>query len=172
MFKHLLPALFLCLTSMSSYANIEIQFRDGAPKDKFTISNNSQCTLQNLMINIDLTKSAGRLIFDTSASGQGVEVFQPFEVTAGNITLHTSDKVNDGDKQLALLIKTMNAQEIVSFTIDVDDTLSNSELGNIRVTSSEIAQGNVSASIRGNKAIQAAFDNSGKAILLMEGCSV
>ncbi|MDN2663140.1 hypothetical protein OW492_07085 [Psychromonas sp. 14N.309.X.WAT.B.A12] len=169
MFKHLLSALILCITSVGAFANIQIQFRDGAPKDKFSISNNSKCNIQEMALNIDLTNSVGRLIFDTTASGQGVEVFQPFEVTSGNISLHSGNKVNDGDKQLPLWVS-MNANEVLIFTIDVDDTLSNSELGNIRVTSSEIAKGNVSATIKGNETIRATFDNNGKAVLTLAGC--
>jgi len=171
MFKHLLSALFLCIISSSSYANIEVQFRDGAPKDKFTISNKSICDVQKIAMNIDLTNSNGRLIFDTTASGQGVEVFQPFEVTKGQVSLNKTGNVNDGDKLLSLIITSIAANDTASFTIDVDDTLAKSELGNIRVTDAEIAKGTVSATINNNEALNATFDGKGKAVLLMANCA-
>ena len=49
--------------------------------------------MQDLALEIDLTQSEGRLIFDTTATGAGVEVFQPFEVTHGNIALVSQDGV-------------------------------------------------------------------------------
>lgn len=170
MLKSLTSALLICMTSASVFANVEIQFRDGAPKDKFTISNNSQCTLQDIQLNIDLTDSLGALIFDTTASGQGVEVYQPFEVTKGSITLASTNTVKDGDKQLPLFIQSIQANETASFTIDVDDTLTNSELGNIRVTSSEIANGTASLTLKGSETIKATFDNNGKAMVSIANC--
>ncbi len=77
----------LLLTGQSAQANIEVDFYESAPKDRFVIKNTGKCLLQDLTLEIDLTKSAGRLIFDTTATGAGVEVFEPFEVTRGNISL-------------------------------------------------------------------------------------
>ena len=116
-----------------------MSFYESAPKDSFVLKNTSECVLEDLVFNVDLSKTAGRLIFDTTSSGAGVEVFQPFEVVNGSLTLVSSAKVNDGDTNLKIKIKRIAPTDSVSFTIDVDDTLAKSALGNIRVADAEIA---------------------------------
>jgi hypothetical protein len=91
--------------------------------------------------------------------GQGVEVFQPFEITKGEMRLTSAEKVSDGDKRLSLNIESIKAKDFVSFTIDVDDTLVESQLGNIRVTGTEIKSASVSIDVKGNEILTALFDN-------------
>lgn len=87
---------------------VEIEFVESAPKDRFVIKNMGSCVLEELMIEFDLSQSAGMLIFDTTAAGAGVEVFQPFEVVEGDIVQlavdGADDGVDDGDAALALNI--------------------------------------------------------------------
>lgn len=160
----ILIAAPLALTQLS-YANVEISFRESAPKDSFTLKNLSKCDLQDVLLNIDLSNSAGRLIFDTTAKGAGVEVFQPFEVKQGNMTLTSASTVQDGDTALSVQIDEIKAGETVSFTIDVDDTLAKSELGNIRVSGAEIEGGAVQLSIRNEALVAATFGNTATAII-------
>lgn len=120
-------------------ATIIVRFVESAPKDTFFIENVSDCTLGETTVTIDLAPSAGKLIFDTTESGAGVEVFQPFEITEGQMELIERDRVNDGDAELTLLLSNLLPQSRVGFTIDVDDTLAESDLGNIRVSGSEIS---------------------------------
>lgn len=138
--KAFLTTLFLC-TAPAAQASVSVDFREGAPKDRFTITNSSECALNNVVVNIDLSNTDGKLIFDTTGAGAGVEVFQPFEVTKGAIKLISSETVTDGDTGLSLGIESLGSGESISFTIDVDDTLVKSELGNIRVSNSEIKGG-------------------------------
>ncbi|NEQ55361.1 MAG: hypothetical protein F6K11_35460, partial [Leptolyngbya sp. SIO3F4] len=112
-------------------AVVNVEFIESAPKDRFVITNMGSCTLTGLTLELDLSQSAGKLIFDTTATGAGVEVFQPFEVEAGDIV--PLGGVNDGDSKLALQIVSLAPGNRASFTIDVDDTLPRSELGQIRV---------------------------------------
>ncbi len=102
------------------------------------VINRGACPLGESTLELDLSASAGGLIFDTSATGAGVDVFQPFEVEAGDI-VPLADSVNDGDSSLSLRIRSLEAGDRASFTIDVDDTLPSSELGQIRVAGSEIS---------------------------------
>ena len=171
MLKIKFVTLLISMLSANVYADIEISFKDGAPKDEFVIKNTSTCDVKDISMTIDLLQSTGRLIFDTSESGKGVEVFQLFEVTRGQIALKTATKVNDGDTQLSLDIKAIAANDFASFTIDVDDTLSTSQLGNIRVTGNEIANASVLVNIHGDKVAKAAFDLNGKARVIMPKCS-
>jgi len=66
-----------CLTFMASAsANVEVRFVESAPKDRFVVKNLGNCDLRDLTLEVDLGSSQGQLIFDTTASGAGVEVFQ------------------------------------------------------------------------------------------------
>jgi len=164
----------LCLTiatlwSSFSIADVQIDFIEGAPKDRFVITNTSQCNLANMALVIDLSKSDGRLIFDTTASGAGVEVFQPFEVTEGAIESTTN--IDDGNAALNLAIASLPAGNSASFTIDVDDTMTNSELGNIRVSGSEINNGLLTLTLEGQAQVSATFDANSKATIRLAPCS-
>lgn len=130
--------LILATLATPLAAELSVKFVESAPKDWFAVTNNGNCKLDSLQMDIDLTDSAGKLIFDTTSTGAGVEVFQPFEIRGGNIELISAGDVKDGDKRLSVLIKHLQPGETASFTIDVDDTLTNSELGMIRVSQSEI----------------------------------
>lgn len=157
--------------TQSAHADIEVNFVESAPKDRFVIKNVGECGLEFLIVEIDLTQSAGRLIFDTKATGAGVEVFQPFEVKEGSIDLISSDGVEDGDAKLVLKIGSLLSGKIASFTIDVDDTLITSELGQIRVSGSEIEGGLVRISLEEEKPATAAFDSDGKTTVSLPPCS-
>ncbi|MBX2846700.1 MAG: hypothetical protein KTR16_00155 [Acidiferrobacterales bacterium] len=167
-----LAALGLVLLgSMSfSYADVEVAFFESAPKDRFVLSNTGQCTLQNLVLNLDLSNSAGRLIFDTTEAGAGVEVFQPFEVSQGDLMLLSSSKVKDGDSVLSVSIERIDAHDSVSFTIDVDDTLPQSELGNIRVIGAEMRNASVEISSKGKQPAKAIFGSNNKALISLSSC--
>ncbi len=148
-------------------ATIKVQFIESAPKDSFVITNNSNAVLENITLTLDLSSSAGNLIFDTSASGAGVEVFQPFELSKGTINLSKGthqDGVEDGEQVLVLDIPALSPHDTVSFTIDVDDQLTQSALGQIRVTSGEMAGASVSLMHQG-KTNRATFNDKNIALL-------
>ncbi len=161
---------FLLLFTKTAFANIEVTFIEGAPKDTFVIKNIGACQLQDLIVKIDLAQSAGKLIFDTTATGAGVEVFQPFEVTSGSISLSSKNSVKDGDSSLILNIKKLPVNNTASFTIDVDDTLTKSELGKIRVADSEIKNGLVKIQSKNKVLGQGLFGSDSKATVLNTGC--
>jgi len=148
--------------SAAAMANVSISFNESAPKDWFEFTNQSQCDIKTIKAVIDLDNSAGKLIFDTTEQGDGVEVFQPFEIREGNISLTSSKSVSDGDKSLAITIKNLAPGQSASFTIDVDDTLTNSELGMIRVTDAEISGGEVSLETSDGQVTKGKFDGTGR----------
>lgn len=172
MFNIRLPvtASVFLLAGQLAYANVEVTFVESAPKDRFVLTNTSQCALKDLTVNLDLSSSVGKLIFDTTATGAGVEVFQPFEVKRGNVKLVSSSKVKDGDSRLSLSIENIAANDAVSFTIDVDDTLTQSELGNIRISDSEMANASIDVSIQGQHASTGIFNNKGTALVPLSSC--
>ena len=151
-------------------ADIVVNFVESAPKDRFVIKNTGECDFENIIVEIYLTSSVGRLIFDTTANGAGAEVFQPFEVREGEVRLLAENKVNDGERMLSVGIKKLSPDTSVSFTLDVDDTLPKSELGNIRVSGSEISNGQVSVSYGDEPVSSALFSTQSVAIVPAPMC--
>jgi len=149
---------------------ISVQFLEGAPKDRFTLINESNCTFTNALITIDLADTVGKLIFDTTSEGAGVDVFQPFEVVSGGATLVGSASVRDGDHSLSLHVNRFTSGETVAFTIDLDDTLVRSDLGQIRVANSEINGAVVTLSADSITPIQAIFSANAATVLDVMSC--
>ena len=127
----------LCVASPLA-ADIETRFIESAPKDRFVVENTGSCALGAVTLTVDLTASAGKLIFDTTGEGAGVEVFQPFEIVAGGDLVTGTPTASDGDRSVSVDLIGLPAGATFAFTIDVDDTLPKSQLGQIRVAGSEI----------------------------------
>lgn len=158
-----LPIIVLCLFANSAAAqNISVQFRDGAPKDSITLAN-AGCPIMDAAITLDLSGSAGGLIFDTTAKGAGVEVFQPVEILTGNVVV---SPVADGDTRLDMTIAQFTSDAAVQLTADLDDTIAGGR--QITVTGSEISGATVS--IATNETIaQGVFDDAGTAYIDLTG---
>lgn len=163
-------AALLTAFATPAAADLNVKFVESAPKDWFAVTNNGSCTLASFQLNIDLSNSAGKLIFDTTASGAGVEVFQPFEVKSGSVSLVSSATVQDGDQAVSVLVENLQPGETASFTIDVDDTLTNSELGMIRVSKSEISGSAIKLVFADKLELQGQLDRSGQLTLAHSGC--
>ena len=124
--------------------HLQGQFVESAPRDSFVFSNQSGEEWNIVSIQVDLAQSAGKLIFDTTDGGEGVEVFQPFAVADsrnGVIAAQLSEMpiTSDGDREITLSFSNFPKDAKFSFTIDVDDQLADSDLGQIRVSGGEIA---------------------------------
>ncbi len=152
------------------FAGLKINFIEGAPKDQFLIANTAECDINDLVLHFDLSTSTGKLIFDTKDAGAGVEVFQPFEVRKGNLSLVSSETVEDGSDTLSVRIPSLRPGEQVSFTIDVDDTMVKSVLGKIRVTDAEIENGTIHAELSDAETASAVFDSNSTATLVLNTC--
>lgn len=149
------PIIAICLAANTATAQtVTVQFRDGAPKDSITLTNTG-CPITDAAFTLDLSGSRGALIFDTSASGAGVEVFQPVEIVSGNVTL---GPVGDGDTTLNIDLAMFPTDAIIRLTADLDDTLAGGR--QITVSGSEIAGTTVVATVNGAKT-QGVFDDSG-----------
>ncbi len=154
----------LCsLFSQYTLSNVEVTFIESAPKDSFIIKNIGSCTLNQTTIDINLSSSQGQLIFDTTDTGAGVEVYQPFEITQGKNTLvkNNQPEVKDGDQKISLKFNALEAGEVFSFTIDVDDNLSNSIRGNTQVVGSEME----GATLIVNSSLSAQFSRNNIAVV-------
>ncbi|MEO1397233.1 MAG: hypothetical protein AAFU56_00010 [Pseudomonadota bacterium] len=149
-------------------------FREGAPVDRFTITNASSPDWSITSVTLNLQPSAGKLIFDTKDGGDGVEVFQPFRRAGGTAKMRRVSRLRDGGPFLTLDFSAFEAADTFTFSIDVDDTLKASELGQIRVAGSEINGAALSYVLRGPGGVitsaEAEFDGSAKSALKGRKC--
>ncbi|MEP2028648.1 MAG: aggregation factor core [Paracoccaceae bacterium] len=148
------------------HADLQVRFIEGAPKDRFVLKNVGACDIRDTTVSIDLSTSAGQLIFDVSEAGAGVEVFQPLELVGGANALRESPVVVDGQNAIDLEIKSLASGEKLAFTIDVDDTVGQRE---ITVSGSEMLGAIVSltSAVESNTAV---FSTDAKANVTMAGC--
>ncbi len=168
-----IPALLLTLaTALPAHAaclyDVGVTFREGAPRDRFTVTNDNT-TANITAVEIDLNGSAGRLIFDTIAGGSGVEVFQPYRSETDGTGLIGAPVVADGATSLALRFDNFGPGQSYTFSIDVDDRLTQSDMGQIMVSDREIDGTIVRVSLRAAdgsvSAREATFEGGGPARL-------
>lgn len=150
-------------------ADLTVQFSEGAPKDRFTLTNSGSCDTGAAVVVIDLSKSAGHLIFDTTAAGAGVEVFQPVELVSGSADVESSSIISDGDNRLEISLLNLKPQAAIAFTMDLDDQQTNSDLGQIMVSGAEISGAVVSVTI-GGETSRGIFNDQSRAIVPLTAC--
>lgn len=171
LFGSISHALAASEEACSDYINVS--FAEGAPVDKFKITNQSK-NWNIKAVNIDLSSSKGRLIFDTISGGKGVDVFQPYKSVSGNAKLSKATLVEDGANSINLNFEKFSSGESFTFSIDVDDQLTASELGQIRVTGGEMAQAKAIFMIENSDGSTvketASFNNQNEAVLKLLGC--
>lgn len=154
------------IIATTAQADIRVTFDEGAPKDRFTFENTGTCAISDAAIMLDLAPARGKLIFDVTGQGRGVQVFQPFEVITGADALAAAPQVQDGQSAIRLDIVTLQPGAAIAFTIDVDDTLGQRE---ITVSGSEI-EGAMVSYTRGETKRTAEFSANGTAILPVPDC--
>lgn len=153
------------------WTNLQVEFVESAPKDWFAIKNVSGCEIVDLDVTIDLRQSVGKLIFDTTGSGAGIQVFQPFEVREGKVALVSSKRVADGDEQLTVNIMSLAPQATASFTIDVDDTVPSGALGMTMIAGAEIEGATVSLLLTDGHRSSGIFGDNSKAVIELPECT-
>lgn len=164
--SYLLATAIGFLSTGALHAGLEVRFVEAAPKDWFIINNVGHCDLDSSTLRVDLSPSSGRLIFDVSEAGAGVEVFQPLEFIDGAETLLDMPSVVDGQDFIELQIASLKAGANIAFTIDVDDTVGQRE---ITVSGSEIAGATVSYAKEGESSI-AEFSADAQTLLAIPDC--
>lgn len=160
-------ALAIAFGVTPAVADLSVSFREGAPKDRFTLTNTGSCALPAMQVTLDLGTAPAGLIFDVTASGAGVQVFQPFELVAGAEHLGDLPRVLDGDSAIALDTTGLGAGQSIAFTIDVDDTGGGRE---ITVSGSEIAGARVQVALNG-ETLEGRFDERAQARIKMAACT-
>ncbi len=156
----------LALCAGPSRADLRVTFVDGAPKDRFVITNEGNCDIGPSELLIDFGKTPAGLIFDVTAAGAGVEVFQPFEVTEGAALLTRLPTITDGDQTATLALAALGRGQKLAFTIDVDDTAGARE---ITVSGSE-ADGTLISLTTDGARVTSTMDATGEAVLTPAAC--
>ena len=164
MLKPIFAALILSATTAT--ADLAVTFVEGAPKDRFILTNIGKCPLPAMDVTLDLGTAPAGLIFDVTGQGAGVEVFQPFEMVLGAEHLSGVPVVQDGDAAIRLSLRGLGPEQTVSFTIDVDDTGGGRQT---IVDGAEIA-GAVVRAVMPSAAPSAGFDASARAVLPFAAC--
>ncbi|MBU2980453.1 aggregation factor core protein MAFp3, isoform C [Lentibacter algarum] len=155
------------LVASPSLADVKVAFIEGAPKDKFLVTNIGACDLPAAKVTIDLSKSASGLVFDVTDTGPGVEVFQPFQIVSGQHLVSRATDVFDGDRSVTLELDSLPMGQAVSFTIDVDDTNGSRE---ITVADDEIVGATVGV-ITQNGQFTDVFVSNSEAVVRIPGCA-
>jgi hypothetical protein len=150
----------------AAQADLRVSFDEGAPKDRFRIVNTGGCAFVGSSILLDLSTSRGGLIFDVTGVGEGVEVFQPFDLVEGAAALASVPTVLDGETRIRLDVVDLQPLAAIAFTIDVDDTLGQRA---ITVSGSEIEGASVSYTGPEHES-SAAFSTRATAVLEVAGC--
>ena len=164
-------------TSISTVCGFgaNVRFNESAPRDSFLISNTSASDWIISTLSLDMSNSAGNLIFDVTADGAGVEVFQPFRADDGAASLKEQPEVLDGDQLLVLALSGFSQGVDYRFTIDVDDQLADSELGQIRVAASEMSGAELTLDIQsatGDSAtLTGVFDDTNRVVFESNACA-
>lgn len=126
-----------------------------------------------------MANSSGKLLFDTVDGGNGVEVFQPFRVSdtsddSNPVTLEDMPTLVDGDQSILLSFSQFPPGGNFTFTIDVDDSLTDSELGQIRVSGGEIAGTVISITLAkeggGSLTLEGVYDSNSKVSVTGGAC--
>jgi hypothetical protein len=155
------------LFATSAQADLRVEFSEGAPTDKFTITTTDSCISGPVVVEFDLSGSSGKLIFDITAKGAGVEVFQPLIFVSGKADVTSTSAVTDGDRVLSLNISSLTPESPIAFTTDVDDTIGQRE---ITVSGSEIAGATVKLTTP-QQSFSAKFQKDAAAIVDVPDCN-
>jgi len=152
---------------------VTISFDEGAPVDTFLIEYRTG-SWEISSVTIDLSRSAGKLIFDTTDGGKGIDVFQPFRTVSGNAKINNSNPVSDGGNIMELTFSSFKSGDRYMFSIDVDDQLSQSDLGQTRVTGGEMENAEVILGMKKeggmNAMLTLVFDGNNQASVTKDTC--
>ena len=161
-------AFTLFATTMAS-AEVSAQFSEGSPHDRFVIRYAGGCDAGPIRLAIDLSGSAGRLYFDTTATGAGVSAHQPFRLVAGAERVVSVTAVGDGDTAVVFALSGLAPGDVISFTTDLDDRLAGGPMGQTQIDGTEMA-GALLRLDAGGAAVEAVFDAAGRAVAPWSPC--
>ncbi len=156
----------LMLCAGSAQADLSLRFVEGAPSDRFVLTNTGNCPLAEATLTLDIGAAPAGLLFDAMPGGAGVDSYQPFEVIEGRGALLGLPELADGDTVLSLNLAGLEAGGIVSFSLDVDDTGTGLPE---TIADSEIA-GTMVTLVMGETTLEVAFSDQASAVIPIAPC--
>lgn len=152
-----------------------MRFVEGSMTDLFEMQVSPGCALQPVRFSLILDDSKGILIFDTSAGRPGYAAARKLRIIAGS--RHVRDplpEVPDGATVMDLPLVSLPVEDILAFTIDLDDQLADRRRRTL-VTGAEL-EGTVAdllLDLNGQQALyQGRFNARGEARIPLPGCAV
>ena len=153
---------------------VVVSFYESGP-DVFVIENKSTEPWTLVSLEISLTGSAGRLVFDTDFGGEGASEPQQFEPVDGEVGLAALPKVADGAEHLSLAFHNFTPGRRFIFAIDLDDRLASSPGGQAVIDDGEIQGATVRGGLihpgAGQGPAHGTFGTDGKAHLRGATCA-
>lgn len=151
-----------------------VEYTDDGP-DVFLIRNLSGEGWSLDTLTIDLTGSSGDLVFDTDFGGEGAGSPSTFATIPGaSARLLSMTPASDGGRVLALRFSGFAPEGHFTVSLDVDDRLPNSALGQTYVTGEEMAGARTLARFLGPTGqpadVSAIFDTKAVADSGIGGC--
>ncbi|MEK9673685.1 MAG: hypothetical protein VW268_14480 [Rhodospirillaceae bacterium] len=161
------------LPAMACGPIIEVHFYESGP-DLWVIKNQSQEPWTLVTLEIILTGSNGKLVFDTEEGGLGYNSPYQFEAVDNDVGLAIVPKVTDGSEKLTLSFLSFEPGKSFMFTVDIDDRVGNSEWGQGHISGNEIhntrAEALLTSKKFGKTVAKGAFGTDGKANLRGATC--
>jgi hypothetical protein len=152
---------------------VVIRFIDSDP-DLFIIENKSLEDWTLLSLEFRAGNSMGKVVFDTDFGGAGASAPQQFEHVEGEVGLMGTPVVADGAEELSLHFINFSAGRQFTFSIDLDDRIPMSDMGQAYVTGEEIAGAEVTGLFShpkiGEGKAQGTFGTDGRAHLRGAAC--
>lgn len=161
--------LFLAITG-AAHADVTVRFEEDAPKDRFVITNQSNCTFGRGKLIIDLSPSSRGLLFDTLRGGDGENVAQPVEIASAHKLVATVAPVRDGAQSVELSFRSFPSNGQLVMTVDVDDSLKSGPMGVQMIAGSEMSGARVIINLLDGTARAAVFNSQGAARVPASDC--
>jgi hypothetical protein len=147
---------------------VHAEFIEGAPTDRLVLRHTSPAGWQITAVSWNLSSSKGKVFFDVTDKGAGVEVFQPLRIVSKGdnaAKLAEPPVIKDGDQQLVMRFSQFTGQQQFAVTMDVDDQLGGRE---ITVNSSEMSGAMLDVTFQGpadaEQRLTATFDGNARAM--------
>ncbi len=168
--RTLAVAAMLMITTVAANADLAVRFEEAAPKDRFIISNKTECAFGRGVLVIDLAPSPRGLLFDTVEGGAGENVAQPLEVAVADHLAVVTAPVADGARSAKVAFDGIPPEGRLVITVDVDDSDRSGPMGAQMISNSEMAGARIRVMLQGGVARDAVFNAQGEARIAAPDC--
>lgn len=147
-----------------------LRLAEGSPRDSLRLETESVADWRLVRLEIDLSASAGGLIFDSAAGGGGVAGYGDLEAESGAV-FAARPALADGGQTATLLFEPVAPGAVAWLSLDVDGAGGYSAT----ILSDEIRRAEARALFRnasgGEIETYGVFDDGGEALLIPAACS-